>query len=185
MQNQNNETKYFDLHTTGIGYINRFRQVKPKQGNSFYSCTIGALRGNTDNSQYTYFDVKIVNEEALNVLLNYVDEDDKDTKVLAGFKLGDIYPETFVYSKGEKKGETGVMLKGRLIKLSWLKVNDEMVYQHDNANETASAQSADDQVNRHVVKLDRNDPDFETKKNELKERGYKFNSQDKTWVLAA
>ena len=136
MQNQINETKYFDLHTAGIGYINRFRQVKPKQGNAFYCCTIGALRGNTENAQYTYFDCRIVNEEALNVLLNFIDEDDKDAKVLAGFKIGDTYPETFVYQSGNKQGQTGVMLKGRLIKLDWLKINNEMVYQFENTSAT-------------------------------------------------
>jgi len=28
--NQSNEAKFFDLHTTGIGYLNRIREVKPR-----------------------------------------------------------------------------------------------------------------------------------------------------------
>ena len=182
MQNQTNETKYFDLHTTGIGYINRFRQVKPTQGNLFYSCTIGALRGNTENAQYTYFDVRIVNEEALNVMLNFIDEDDKNAQVLAGFKIGDIYPEAFVYSSGNKQGQTGIQLKGRLIKLDWLKINGEMVYQHEKTSATDNS-GTEENSNQIVVKLDRDDPDFETKKSELKEQGYRFNSETKSWVL--
>ena len=37
------------------------------------------------------------------------------------FKLGDIYPEVFVFEKdvgNRKKGETGVMIKGRLLKIT-------------------------------------------------------------------
>ncbi len=29
MSNQSNEAKFFDLHTTGIGYLNRIREVSP------------------------------------------------------------------------------------------------------------------------------------------------------------
>ncbi len=200
------ETKYFDLHTSGIGYLNRFRQVKPNQGQSFYSCTIAALRGNTDNTLYTYFDVRIVNEEALNVLLNCMDETDKDTKVLVGFKIGDIYPETFTYQSGNKQGQTGVMLKGRLIKLNWLKINNELVYkpQHLSAVEQKQEQQSDIQNNQSVdqsvppvmdnssvmvqdqdkfseVFLSKEDPDFLAKKGTLKQQGYRWNNERKSW----
>ena len=203
------ETKYFDLHTSGIGYLNRFRQVKPKQGQPFYSCTIAALRGNTDNTLYTYFDVRIVNEEALNILLNCVDETKDDDKVLVGFKIGDIYPETFTYQSGNKQGQTGVMLKGRLIKLNWLKINNELVYepqtssaveqqsdrqisQSDNQpqntvnNATNSVADADnapvqEQNNLSEVFLSKDDPEFMTKKETLKQQGYRWNNERKSW----
>ncbi len=200
------ETKYFDLHTTGIGYLNRFRQVKPNQGQSFYSCTIAALRGNTDNTLYTYFDVRIVNEEALNVLLNCMDETDKDTKVLVGFKIGDIYPEPFTYQSGNKQGQTGVMLKGRLIKLNWLKINNELVYKPQplSAVEQKQEQQSDIQNNQSVdqsappvmdnssvmiqdqdkfseVFLSKEDPDFLAKKETLKQQGYRWNNERKSW----
>lgn len=208
MTNQT-EIKYFDLHITGIGYLNRFRQVKPKQGQSFYSCTIAALRGNTDNTLYTYLDVRIVNEDALNVLLNCMDETDKDSKVLAGFKIGDIYPETFTYQSGTKQGQTGVMLKGRLIKLNWLKINNELVYepqtssaveqqsdrqisQSDNQpqnavnNATNSVADADkasvqEQNKLSEVFLSKEDPEFMAKKESLKQQGYRWNNERKSW----
>ena len=31
----NETTKYFDLHTTGLGYLNRIRQVTPRDGKPF------------------------------------------------------------------------------------------------------------------------------------------------------
>ena len=42
MSSQEN-AKYFDLYTTGIGYLNRVREVTPKEGSPFSSVTIAAL----------------------------------------------------------------------------------------------------------------------------------------------
>jgi len=36
--------KYFDLHTTGVGYLNRVREVNPENGSSFLTATIAAMR---------------------------------------------------------------------------------------------------------------------------------------------
>ena len=40
-----------------------------------------------------------------------------------GFKLGDIYPEKFVYENGDRKGEVGMVIKGRLLKVRFAKVD--------------------------------------------------------------
>lgn len=45
---QTSETKYFDLHTTGIGYLNRLREVTPRKGKPFMAVTVAALKGATD-----------------------------------------------------------------------------------------------------------------------------------------
>ncbi|MEW6677310.1 MAG: DUF3577 domain-containing protein [Pseudomonadota bacterium] len=39
------------------------------------------------------------------------------------FRLGDIYPETFVYQSGPKQGQTGVSIKGRLLKIASAKID--------------------------------------------------------------
>jgi hypothetical protein len=44
------EAKYFDLLTTGLGYINRVREVTPEEGSPFLSVTLAALRGSADNA---------------------------------------------------------------------------------------------------------------------------------------
>ena len=44
-----NEKSYFDLHITGLGYLNRIREVKPKKGDSFLACDIAALNGPSDD----------------------------------------------------------------------------------------------------------------------------------------
>ena len=46
------ESKFYDLHVTGLGYLNRVRMVKPNKGETFLACSISALRGewNKDGS---------------------------------------------------------------------------------------------------------------------------------------
>ena len=133
MNNQaNNEVKYFDLHTTGLGYLNDFRQVRPNQGKPYYVVRIAALRGNSNSTSYTYYDCSIPSEEALNVLLNFVDNNDEENgqkvRFMATFKIGDTYPDPFIYQRGEKQGQPGVALKSRLLQIRSLYRNGELVY---------------------------------------------------------
>ena len=61
-----NETrpKYFDLHVTGIGYLNRIREVVPTQGEAFLAADIAALHGSVDEVRYTRFDCRVAGDEA-------------------------------------------------------------------------------------------------------------------------
>lgn len=43
-----NETNYFNLHVTGLGYLNNVREVQTRNG-SMLCCSINALTGATDN----------------------------------------------------------------------------------------------------------------------------------------
>lgn len=135
MNNTNQQTKvYFDLHTTGIGYLNRARSV-PVKKSSFYAVDISALRGSNEDVEYTRFDCRVSGEEAERLVKEYMPSiNDENQHVLVGFKIGDIYPETFVYGKGKKAGETGVSLKGRLLFIEWIKVDGRMVYKAPRKN---------------------------------------------------
>lgn len=124
-----NETKYFDLHTTGIGYLNRIREVKPKKGSPFMAVTLAALKGKTDDVEYQYIDCNVVGAEAEKLIRRCQDAVAAGKKVLVSFRIGDIWPDVFTYEKGEKKGQSGVSLKGRLLYLSWIKVDGETVHE--------------------------------------------------------
>ena len=66
MNTTSNEKSYFDLHTSGIGYIQRVREVPVRGGRRaqpFLACTIAALVGPPGPS-YRYFDVKVSGAEA-------------------------------------------------------------------------------------------------------------------------
>lgn len=127
MSNQSNEAKYFDLHTTGIGYLNRIREVKSR-GKPFVAVTVAALRGSTESAEYTYIDCNVVGEEAEKLVRRCQAAVDAEKKVLVSFRIGDIWPDMFTYETGAKKGQTGVSLKGRLLFINWIKVNGELVY---------------------------------------------------------
>jgi len=124
-----NETKqYFDLHTTGIGYLNRIREVTPKEGNPFLSVTIAALRGSVDNAQYTHFECRVSGKQAQELVRQLQPAVEGSLKVLIGFTLSDLYAESFTFRNGEKAGETGISLKARLLRIAWAKVDGQPFY---------------------------------------------------------
>lgn len=121
------QPKYFDLHTTGIGYLNRVRKVNPERAQAFLAVDISALHGSADNVEYTRFDCRVSGKEAQEIIRSLMPAVEADRKVLVGFRIGDLYAETFTYERGERQGQTGVSLKARLLKITWAKVDGEPV----------------------------------------------------------
>jgi hypothetical protein len=124
----NDDTKYFDLYTTGIGYLNRVREVTPKEGSPFWSVTIAALRGSVDDVQYTYFECRVSGQQAQKLVQQLKPAVEGKLKVLVGFTLSDLYGEPFFYKTGDRAGETGVSLKARLLRIGWAKVDGQPFY---------------------------------------------------------
>lgn len=122
------EKSYFDLHITGLGYLNRIREVKPKKGDAFLACDIAALNGPSDDVSYVRFDTRVSGSEAQHLVRRCIDAVDAEKKVMIGFRLGDLWTDTFTYSKGKRAGEQGVSLKARLLFISWIKVDGKLVY---------------------------------------------------------
>jgi len=201
-------SEYFDLHTQGIGYLNRVREVRPKNGSPFWACDIAALRGSTDNVNYTRFDCRVSGAKALELIQQYQDAVEQDRQVLIGFRIGDLYGDLFTYSKGKRAGEPGISLKGRLLYIGFIKIDGEYVYSAETESdddgdaesqdsdagskavpevEAATPESSEsDPVNMPAeVTLSKEDPDFHERKSALKEAGYRFDGQAKVWRLPA
>ena len=118
------QPSYFDLHVEGVGYLNRVRTVKPKTGGQGYlACTVSALRGSTDDVTYTKFDCRVSGADAQRIVRLLEPEVAAEKRVIIGFRIADIYPEVFTYEKGDHKGETGTIIKGRLLRVKFAKVN--------------------------------------------------------------
>lgn len=128
MTTSSNEKNYFDLHVTGLGYVNRIREVKPRKGDAFLACDIAALNGPSDKPEYRYFDVRVSGADAQHLIRRCEEAVKAERKVLIGFRLGDLWPDLFTYSKGKNEGKPGVSLKGRLLFVSWIKVDGNLVY---------------------------------------------------------
>ncbi|WP_016969128.1 STY4534 family ICE replication protein [Pseudomonas tolaasii] len=140
---QTNEAKFFDLHTTGIGYLNRIREVKPRgKGKPFMAVTVAALRGSSDDTEYSYIDCNVVGAEAEKLIRRSQAAVEAGKKILVSFRIGDIWTDSFIYEKGEKQGQPGASLKGRLLFIGWIKIDGESVYQ---AKPKDSAEPLDNQ----------------------------------------
>ena len=119
------QSSFFNLHVEGVGYLNRVRTVKPKKGQEFLACTVSAMRGSTEDIGYTRFDCKVSGAEAQKIVKRLESDVAAEKTVIIGFKIADIYPELFTFEKGEKKGQAGVSIKGRLLRVKFAKVNGE------------------------------------------------------------
>ncbi|HGY89781.1 MAG TPA: DUF3577 domain-containing protein [Planctomycetes bacterium] len=187
------EKKFFNLHIDGIGYFERAREVTPKRGEPFMAVAVNALHGAADAVQRVRFDCTVRGQEAERLVREHMDAiNDRDAKVLVGFRLGDLYAETFTYEKGDRAGETGVSLKARLLRVEWLKIDGETVYQRprqeaspdgETPTQSEEASPTEPEPLPAEVRLSKDDPDFEAKKAKLKEQGYRFVARDKVWRL--
>ncbi|MFP3554092.1 DUF3577 domain-containing protein [Paraburkholderia sp. SIMBA_049] len=138
MDQTNPAKKYFDLHLTGLGYLSRVREVN-SAGNGrakarpFLACSISAFHGDPEVQNgivYLNLDLIVSGEKAKDAILSVMnDANDRDVKVLVGFRAGDHYISTYEIRQGDRAGQMGTVLKGRLLKVFWIKVDGMFVYQ--------------------------------------------------------
>ena len=90
---------------------------------------IAALHGSADAVEYSYIDCNVVGAEAEKLIRRCQEAVSAEKKVLVSFRIGDIWADAFTYEKGDKKGQPGASLKGRLLFIGWIKVDGETVYE--------------------------------------------------------
>jgi hypothetical protein len=107
---------------------------------------IAALHGAKDNVKYTRFDCIVRGKTAQDIVRRLMPDIEAGRTVLVGFRMGDLYVDTFRYTNGEKAGEIGVSLKARLLHIAWAKVDGKMTYrarsEDADANESTKASDA-------------------------------------------
>ena len=119
MNTKSQEKSYFDLHTSGIGYLQRAREVPVKGGRRalpFLACTIAALVGPARDPVYRYIDVKVSGAEAKKLVERYIGVDDRKQRPLVRFRVGDLRGDPYIQDKGEHKGKVAASIKARLLK---------------------------------------------------------------------
>jgi len=201
MTNVNNTATHFDLHTTGVGYLNRAREVKPQTGKKFkpfWSVGISALRGNIDEVEYSRIDTIIVGSEACELIKQYKEDiNQQSSRVLCGFKIGDIYADPFKTTQGENRA----VIKGRLLAINWIKIDGKMVYKAEKPQaeaqklETSATEETSILPNKTVIECPfseqlgkqvtvlKDEPDFDRKVAWLMSQGYKYDSSNNCWNL--
>jgi len=139
IDNDNATHPYFDFITTCVAYVNRVKQIFPQAGGRvftpYWTAKLAVLVSKGSDVQYRFIDCTIPAEEAEKLVCLYMAEaNNQESKVLAGVRLSDLHAETFT----KKDGKVVPCLKGRLIKISWLKVNGRMVFRAKPAVERAT-----------------------------------------------
>ncbi|HIB8404936.1 TPA: STY4534 family ICE replication protein [Enterobacter hormaechei] len=132
------QSSYFNLHIDGLGYLSNIREVNTATG-SFLSCTINALHGSTEKPEYTRFDVTVSGKQTSSLIRRCQNAVNEEKKVLIGFKLSNLTADVFTLSKGDHAGESRASLKARLIKISFIKVGQNMVYKAEKPESSDSS----------------------------------------------
>lgn len=146
------QANHFNLHVNGVGYLNRVRWVEPRRNagrraEPFLACSVSALRGNAEQPDYTYFDLRVSGREAIEMVDRLGEDVAAQRKVFISFRVGDIYPH--VYERDVKDRQTGrktgerelaSLIKGRLLLINSITIDGENVFRRD----PDAAQSEDD-----------------------------------------
>ena len=114
-----NQKSYFDIHTSGIGYIQRVREVQGKAGRKAQPslwCTVAALVGPADNPIERHFDVRVSGAEAKQLIRPYLGINDRQQRPLVSFRIGDLWLDPFFRTSGDPDAS----MKGRLLKVELL-----------------------------------------------------------------
>ena len=111
------------LLTTGIGYINRIREIEPDVGLPFLAVNISALRGLDESVRYTYIDCRVSGRACYSYVRQLAECVDRGDKVLVRFRMNDLYAETFTFRQGTREGQVGVNIKAKLVGIEWARVN--------------------------------------------------------------
>ncbi|HCL5350730.1 TPA: DUF3577 domain-containing protein [Salmonella enterica subsp. salamae serovar [1],40:z35:e,n,x,z15] len=132
------QSSYFNLHIDGLGYLSNIREINTATG-SFLSCTINALHGSTEKPEYTRFDATVSGKQTTSLIRRCQNAVNEEKKVLIGFRLSNLTADVFTLTKGDHAGESRASLRARLIKISFIKVGQNMVYKAEKAGSTDSA----------------------------------------------
>lgn len=147
------------------------------------------------------------------LLKDAINDDNK--KVMVCFKVSDGRPDSYVTKDKKSGQEVRRhVIKGKLLNITWASIDgQEVQFELDNENDGDTHQPEDNQAQQddqsenaqhateddqqpveslfgddgldELMKLDRDDPLFMAKKDELKSLGYRWDSSEKAWFKPA
>ncbi|GAB6042260.1 DUF3577 domain-containing protein [Endothiovibrio diazotrophicus] len=180
--------RFINLIAEGLAYVNEVREVQPKRSKPFTSVRLSAMHGRKGELEYTKFDLVCRGREACELMKRHADAvNAKDgggkrrNKVVARFRAGDLYADKWLF-----QGKPQACIKGRLILVTYLAINGEVVFHQprdeqaegDNPlpGEVAASNGGNDGAAEvaDIVELRKDDPEFVARKEQLKGGGYRF-----------
>ncbi|QDX30986.1 STY4534 family ICE replication protein [Dickeya poaceiphila] len=136
----NAKPQYFNINTTGVGYLSNIRQISGDKG-AFTCAVIQALSGQKENASYTRIDVTVAGKDTVELVNRCQKAVDEEQQVLIGFVLSGLSTEMFTLKSGEHAGEDRISLRSRLIKIDFIKIGKETVYKAEKSTSTPPAQA--------------------------------------------
>ena len=121
------ELNYFNLLTTGVGYLNQIREVTPESGMPFLVVKIAALRGKPNNIRKTYFSAIVSGAHAHEWINLVADDVIQERKVLLRFRLSDLEGVIHTPEESNPDASSFVSLRSRLIGVDWVRVDGKVV----------------------------------------------------------
>lgn len=148
MTNASTQTSnHFNLHVNGVGYLNRIRWVETKgsgrKAKPFLSCAISAMRGKTDEPDYTYFDLRVSGSEAIEMVEKLKGDVEAKRKVFVSFRVGDIYAHSYMRNLRDENGRTtgeqepAALIKGRLLLINSVTVDGVNIFRRESQEESS------------------------------------------------
>lgn len=122
--------EYYDISVSACGLLSRVQAVETQGTQPYLACTFAALRGGKgERAEPTYFDVRVVGSRARLLLTQLRDViNDRARQVFASVRLKDLHISSFIYERGERKGDSGYAIKTRLLAIESLAIDGIVVY---------------------------------------------------------
>ena len=145
------KSQYFDLITTGIGFINRARTLNVK--GKPLALTFNASWGDANDKNRVTYELYVRGSEAIEIITSMLQTyNEKDDVVQARLEIGDAHPVLVTDKDGNpikrKDGSYLIVMRGNLLKVHYLKKNNEILVQTTKkADAPADSDSSNDSSN--------------------------------------
>ncbi len=201
MSDDTSSDRAYNAITRGFGYLNRIREIRPPAGPSYLACDVALLHGLADRVEKIRFSCVIRGSSAVAIVRQHFTAADgtvasPERPVMASLSLGGLRAETFVYRKGEKKGQTGIALRSTLLAIEWLRIGRQVI--DLNAGRSASepaerpapvpkepafvAEMRAEVRQSGTVQLAKDHPEFEERRAFLRDHGFTWSRSQAAWV---
>lgn len=180
MSVQSQANQYFNLHLEGFANLYDARVVKGK-GFEYLAVRAAFLQGKADDAEPFFVDLRVTGKEALKVVSKFADQiSSKEHKVSGVLKVGDLRVDA-------KEGK--VFIAARLLTIKYLKIDGQKINLEEFENAPKPQQPTESipaarvpAENPDEVRLDKNHPEFEARKAQLKAAGYRWNGERQAWI---
>lgn len=118
---------YYDLLTTGVGYLDWIKEEQPEQGLPFWKVRVSALSGRIGSETRTKIYCTVHGTKTIQWIEKLQEALPYTRNIRISFCIADVDTELYYAQKGKNTGGAGTFLRGRLISINWVTVREERI----------------------------------------------------------